>query len=155
MTNPKIPHFTDSIFYSIEQISRYLDIHGKDFFSAIDDTLTPEEYSTIDVILCHEDICQRDLAKLILKDRVRTKRILDSLYNKGIIKFYSDIKNNRLVKKMEITPFGQKKFDEVTEKIQPYLNEMCVRFTETQVSDLKKLLSLLQDALASTANLQI
>ena len=155
MTKHEIPHFTDSIFYSIKQISRYLEIQGKEFFSAIDGTLTPEEYTTIDVILCNKDICQRDLAKLILKDRVRTKRILDSLCKKGIIKFYSDIKNNRLVKKMEITEFGQEKFNNVNEKIQPYLNEMCVRFTDSQVSDLKNLLSLLQDALASTAKLQI
>ncbi|MCQ2957814.1 MAG: MarR family transcriptional regulator [Candidatus Gastranaerophilales bacterium] len=157
--NREIPHFTDSIFYSIEQIARYLEINGKEFFSAITDIITPEEFRTLDVMSCNPEICQRDLAKLILRDRVRTKRILDSLEKKGIIEFYSDLKNRRLVKKMKITENGKIIFEQtskkIKEKMQPYVNEMYKKFDESKITELKSLLKLLKNALASTAKLQV
>ena len=80
--------FTDSVVYSIEEIARYLEINGKDFFSKFTTTLTAEEFRTLDVIKYNPDICQRDLAKLILRDRVRAGRILDSLEEKKKFIYY-------------------------------------------------------------------
>ncbi len=152
----RIPHFTDSIFYSIEQIARYLQLHGKEFFATVSDgLLTPEEFKTLDVIICNPDICQRDLAKLILQDRVRTGRILDSLEEKKFIRRFVDTKNNRVVRKMEITEQGENFFNEITEKIQPYLNDLCTKFTKTQVNELNNLLGLLKNALSENVKLEV
>ena len=155
MSENTIKHFTDSIFYSIEQIARYIEINGKEFFAKLTTEVTPEEFRTLDVILCNADICQRDLAKLILRDRVRTGRILDSLEAKGLIKRFSDMKNKRLVKKMVLTELGKKYYSEVTEKLHPYLGKFYEKFTNSQLDELKKLLSLLENAVSSVTNLQI
>lgn len=155
MDNHNIKHFTDSIFYSIEQIARYLEINGKEFFQKLTAEITPEEFSTMDVIICNPDICQRDLAKLILKDRVRTGRILDSLEDKGLIRRFSDMKNKRLVKKMKLTKKGLKYFDEITQKLHPYLEKFYKKFTTNQLEELKNMLMLLENAVSTVTKLQV
>lgn len=155
MSEKNITHFTDSIYYSLEQIGRYLEINSKEFFSKITTKITPEEFRTIDVILCNPDICQRDLAKLILRDRVRTGRILDSLEEKGLIERYSDIKNKRLVKKMRLTKKGHQCFAEVTERTQPYIKILSEKFTDAQRQELKNLLGLLKNALSENVKLEV
>ncbi len=151
-----VPHFTDSMVYSIEQIAIYLEIHGKNFFSQITNgELTPEEFRTIDVILCNPNICQRDLAKLILRDRVRTGRILDALEAKGLIRRFGDMKNKRLVKKMELTEKGNKYFQDITKRVQPYLVTLCEKFSDKQIVELKKLLNSLKEVLAEIVKVPV
>jgi len=151
-----IPHFTESIFYQMEQIARYLEMEGKSFFSKITNgSLSAEEFRVLDVILCNPDICQRDLAKMILRDRVRTGRILDSLSEKNLIKRFNDVKNNRLVKKMELTELGEKYFYEISNKIHPYMQKLLENFTSTQAEELKGLLILLKQALSETVEVKV
>ena len=152
----RVPHFTDSIFYSIEQIARYLELHGKEFFATVSNgEFSLLEYKTLDIIICNPDICQRDLAKLILQDRVRTGRLLDSLEEKGFIKRFVDTKNNRVVKKMQVTKKGEDFIDNLTNKMQPYLDNLCTKFTSSQVNELKNLLELLKKALSENVKLQV
>ena len=88
-------HFTDTIFYQIELTSRYTRMLGAQLFGRLGLGLTPEEFSTLDVLSCQDSLCQRDLAKLILKDRANTGKLLDSLENKGFIERTLSVKNNR------------------------------------------------------------
>ena len=155
MSDNNVKHFTDSVFYSIDQIARYVEINGKEFFAKLTTEVTPEEFRTMDVILCNDDICQRDLAKLILRDRVRAGRILDSLEAKGLIERHSDMKNKRLVKKMSLTRTGLKYYKEITEKLHPYLEKFYKKFTDAQLEELKKLLGLLEDAISSATKVQV
>ena len=150
-----IKHFTESVFYLIEQIARYVELNGKDFFDKLSIEISPEEFRTIDVIICNPGICQRDLAKLILRDRVRTGRILDSLEEKGLIKRYSDLKNKRPVKKMELSKKGIKYYEEITSIIHPYLEKFYEKFTAKQLEELKNMLKLLESAVSLVADLQI
>jgi len=150
------PHFIESTFYKIEQIARYLEVQGKDFIEKLtNNQLSAEEFRTLDVIMCNPDICQRDLAKLILRDRVRTGRILDSLENKGLILRFSDTKNNRLVKKMELTKTGTEYFETISAKMQPYLQNLMENFTIEQGDELNQLLDLLHQALSETVKIKV
>ena len=72
-------HFTDTIFYQVELTARYTKMLGTQLFGKLGLGLTPEEFSALDIISYSEDLCQRDLAKLILKDRANTGKLLDSL----------------------------------------------------------------------------
>lgn len=152
----KIPHFSDSIFYSIEQISIYLEQHGKTFFPVVSDGIvSAEEFRTMDIIVCNPDICQRDLAKLVLKDRARVGRILDSLESKGLIKRFGDIKNNRLVKKMNLTEKGRILYEELTMKIEPFYNKFCSEFSPEQNKEMKCLLNSLKKALSEVVKITV
>lgn len=145
----EIPSFTESIPYLIEQTSRYIELHGKAFFAKIaGDIITSEEFRALDAIINNPDICQRDLAKLLLRDRVRTGRLLDSLENKNLITRFGDLKNKRLVKKMKLTQQGENLFNELIQKFKPHVEILRKNFTDKQVEELKTLLNSLKSALA-------
>ena len=116
-----IKHYTESIHYDIEQKDKIIKLVTAQLFNKLNFDIVPEEYSALDVISCHSGICQRDLAKLIFKDRANTGRILNSLETKGLITRFVDTKNNRLVRKMAMTEAGYKKLNEINLKFEKAL----------------------------------
>ena len=81
----KYEHFIDSIYYQLEQTAKYCRSLGMQLFQKLDLPINLDEFVVLDTLLGHEGICQRDLAKLILKDRPSTGRLLNSLEEKGYI----------------------------------------------------------------------
>ena len=140
---PKCLHYTDTLNYEIEQVARLLRLISVRVFEKLEIDVTPDEYVALDTILCNSGICQRDLAKLILKDRANTGRILDSLEEKGLITRFIDTKNNRLVKKMGLTESGVKKIHQINKKIEGFINSSKRKLTDEELenihSSLKKL----------------
>lgn len=117
-------HYTDSIYYELEQTSRLMKKITSQLFVKLDIDLTMDEYAALDTVSINAGICQRDLAKLLLKDRANTGRILDSLEQKGFITRFIDTKNNRLVKKMGITEDGLRELNMINTKIERYLKSL-------------------------------
>jgi len=115
-----VEHYTDSIHYELEQTSRLMKMLGKQLFEKLEICITMDEYAALDTISINAGICQRDLAKLIIKDRANTGRILDSLEQKGFITRFIDTKNNRLVKKMGITEKGYNELNFINNKIKSH-----------------------------------
>ncbi|MBR6099089.1 MarR family transcriptional regulator [bacterium] len=124
----KIPHYTESIFYELKQMARILKFHADQVFEELNFEISPGEYCTLDIIMCNPSLCQRDLSKLLLLDRANTGRILNNLEAKGLIVRTVDTKNNRLIKKVDITKDGSDelnrinhliidKYHKITEKI--------------------------------------
>ena len=99
MTQAEIKHYTNTLYYDLELTAIYCRMLGSQLIEKIYPNMNDYELRALDAIYCHPKICQRDLAKLILKDRANTGRIVDSLEKKGFIKRYNDTKNKRLVKK--------------------------------------------------------
>ena len=104
--------FSQSVFYKISQLSIYIEKLAQNFFEIRNVDISHDEFSALNLILNHPNICQRDLAKLILRDRVRTGRILNSLEDKGYVKRTNTTKNNRLVRLVSITKAGEKFYKE-------------------------------------------
>ena len=112
-------HYIESIYYQLEQTARYCRYLGSQIFQKLDMPVSMDEFVTMDTISLNDGMCQRELAKLILKDRANTGRILNSLEEKGYIERFVDTKNNRLVRKMRLTPEGR----EITTKFSKVLRE--------------------------------
>lgn len=127
MTNIDIGHYTDSIHYELEQTSRMMKMLTNQIFNKLDINVSLDEYIALDTVSVNAGICQRDLAKLILKDRANTGRILNELEQKGFITRFIDTKNNRLVKKMGITETGLQELDGINNKIKTYLSGVTKR----------------------------
>ncbi len=123
-TNIREIHFTDSIHYELAKTAKLMKMLTMQLFDKLKIEISLDECSALDMIACNDGICQRDLAKLILKDRANTGRILDSLEEKGFIKRFVDTKNNRLVKKMGMTRKGLKALREISDKIISYLENV-------------------------------
>ncbi len=140
MTDNGIGHYTDSIHYELEQTSRLMNMLTNQLFKKLELSITFDEYIALDTVSINAGICQRDLAKLILKDRANTGRILNELEQKGFITRFIDTKNNRLVKKMEITETGLQELNSINNKIKTYLSGVTKRIPPEDVDKVRDIL---------------
>ena len=148
-------HFTDTIFYQIELTAKYCKLLGQQVFEKFNLGISLEEYSVLDVLTINESLCQRDIAKLILKDRANTGKLLDTLASKNLISRELTVKNNRPVKLVKITEEGIKKINEVAEKARPNYNLVKEKINNRNISKVGDLLKELRDILKETIEIQI
>lgn len=148
-------HYTDSIYYQLEQTAKYCRYLGMQMFQKLQLPVTLDEFAALDTILINEGICQRDLAKLILKDRPNTGRILNSLEKKGYIERYADTKNNRLVRKMKITEEGKRISAEVTKILKAYINKIPKVYSEEDKSKLRESIIRFRESLEQEVEMKI
>ncbi len=151
----KIMHYTDSPSYELELTSKYCKALLIKLFNQVCSEITPEEFAVLDTVSCHKGFCQRDLAKLILRDRANTGRVLDSLEKKGFIKRSNDTKNNRLVRIVNITPSGEVILKELTLRFQPIHEKMCKIFSEEDLLILRASLKKVREAISQIVDMQI
>lgn len=152
---PKAVHYIDSIYYDLELTSNAMKALGNQLFERFGVGITPAEHAALDTIFCNAGICQRDLAKLILKDRANTGRILDSLEEKGLITRFIDLKKNRLVKKMGVTEKGHAKLVEVNVKIEAYLRDIRVAVSDEEIEHLQNSLKKFRENILEVVNMNI
>ena len=151
----KCQHYTDSIFYQFEQTAKYCRFLGVQVFQKLNMPISPDEFYALDVIMMHDNICQRELAKLILKDRPNTGRILDSLEEKGYIERFADTKNNRLVRRMKITDTGKKITEETSERLREYISNLAKIFSDEDKNRLKELIIRFRENLEKEVEMKI
>lgn len=148
-------HYIDSIYYDLELTANVIKTMGTQLFEKMNFGLSPLEHAALDTISCNSGICQRDLAKLLLKDRANTGRILDSLEAKNLITRIIDTKNNRLVRKLGLTDKGKKKLKEVQAKIEETLNEVRKSISDDEIFQIQNSLKLLRKSILETVNVNI
>ena len=151
----KCQHYTDSIFYQFEQTAKYCRFLGVQVFQKLNMPISPDEFYALDVIMMHDNICQRELAKLILKDRPNTGRILDSLEEKGYIERFADTKNNRLVRRMKITDTSKKITEETSERLREYISNLPKIFSDEDKNRLKELIIRFRENLEKEVEMKI
>lgn len=150
-----IIHFQNSVLFEIEQISKYVHELAKDFFKEHKILITHEEFRTLDVLFCNPECCQRDLAKLILRDRIYTGRLIDSLEKKGLIERRNDTKGKRLVKRMTITEKGIECYKSTIKAIQPQFKKLEKKFTLEQMRELRTTLQRLKQNISEIVKIKI
>jgi len=148
-------HYTDSIFYEIELTAKYCKMLGTQFFDKINAGITPDEYIVLDTILTNPEICQRDIAKSILKDRANTGKILDSLEKKGYIERILTTKNNYPVRMAKLTELGHQKVKYISDTEKPYTDIVREKFEEMDVARIKTNLKKLREELKQILEIQI
>ena len=148
-------HFTDTIFYQIELTARYSKMLGTQLFGKLGIGLTPEEFSALDSIIANCELCQRDLAKLILKDRANTGKLLDSLESKGLITRELAVKNNRPVKIVKITEQGKEVYKETYNKLSPHHKIVEEKIANSDLAKVGELLKELREILEDTIDIDI
>lgn len=148
-------HYTQSIFYDLEFTTKYIKRMGYNYCSELNMGVGPEELLALDIIYLNPGICQRDLAKKLLKDRAGTGRVLLQLEAKGFVERFVDTKGNRLVRKMKLTESGENMLGLATEKIKPYVKKLKEAFSEEDKNQLKNLLDKFRRILAGNVTTQI
>lgn len=148
-------HYTDSLNYELERTARALKLRGVQVFNELGIQVTTEEYCALDIISCHDEICQRDIAKYLLKDRANTGRILNSLEEKKLITRTEQRRNNRLIKKIELTKDGKANLNEITKKLEDHFNQMVSPFESQKVKELIESMKLFRKNLENALELKI
>ena len=148
-------HFRDTIFYQIELTARYCKLLGAQVFEQFAVGLSVEEYSILDTLLAMDGLCQRDLAKLILKDRANTGKLLDGLEKKGYIIRTLSIKNNRPVKLIEITEEGKNRVEDAARIIRPHYTAIKEQIDNSDIAKVGDLLAELSSILNESLKIQI
>lgn len=155
--NKLVKHFTDSIYYELERTARVLKMFGTQVFEKLNAGLAPDEHAALDTISCNPDICQRDLAKLILKDRANTGKVLNILEEKGMIERFVDTKNNRLVRRTRITPKGELTLKEINIKLEKMFNETRVacKISHEEINNIQDSIKKLRLSFEELVNMKI
>lgn len=148
-------HFINSIYYQLEQTAKYCKYLGNQLFEKLNLPISLDEFVILDTVSIHGEICQRDLAKLILKDRPTTGRLLNSLEEKGLIKRFADTKNNRLVRKTKLTAKGEKLLEEMTKVLKDYFAGLPEILSGEKVVELKQRISEFREGLEKEVEMKI
>lgn len=148
-------HFTGSIFYEIELTAKYCKMLGSQVFEQFNAGINREEFAILDTLSANPGICQRDLAKLVVRDRANTGKILDSLEKQGLVKRKLSIKNNRPVKVTELTEKGIQKTKEVTAIVKPHMDLVKEKLQNSDLARLSIMLQEFREVLNSTLEMKI
>ena len=148
-------HYIDSIYYQLELTAKYCRYLGSQLIEKIGIPLSLDEVVTLDTLASNGEMCQRDLAKLILKDRPSTGRILNTMEQRGYITRIADTKNNRLIRKIILTEDGKKTLSEITSKLKDYLQKIHQVFPSEKIESMKKSMNDFREILKKEVEINI
>ena len=155
MKKEEIGHYVDSAIYLMEQTVTYSKIKGAQFFNDLKMGITIDQFVALDAIYSSNDICQRDLSKLILKDRSNTGRILNILEEKGFITRAIETKGKRLVKKIYITNKGKNLVEKSMPKLKVAFFQVFENISDEEFEILRIVLRKMKESLSKTTSIQI
>lgn len=155
MIEKDVKHFYDSIFHEILKTAIYARVKGTQYFNKLDLGITFEQYIALDAIYAKGEICQRDLSKLILKDRSNTGRLLTALEKGEFIERKVETKNNRLIKKLYITEKGKNLLEIQGEKIRENTRYIFDGMKQEDFDTLRRLLKQIRECISEDTCMQI
>ena len=134
-------NYSKSIYYNIRLTSRYLKAFIAQVLEKMNIGLSSDELFTLNILKCDGPMCQRDLAKLLFKDRANTGKIARGLQEKGLIIIKAEQKVKRLVKNLSITKKGIELLNKITELNKPILDKISEKFSDEEYKNLISILS--------------
>lgn len=148
-------HYTESIVYLMEQVVVYFKIKGAQFCTQMNMGVTIDQFAILDALYTNGDVCQRDLSKIVLKDRSNTGRILNILEELGLTKRIAETKGKRLVKKVYLTDEGRKIVEDSHVKLKAGFHQIFDNVSSEEFKALRQTLDKLKSNLSETTSIQI
>lgn len=156
LKNRMVKDFTDSLFYHIKMTEKCFKMFGKHIEMKLDLPVSLDELAALTVIQASEGrIHQRDLAKLLLKDRANTGRLLDNLENDGYISRTVITKNGRPAKGITITEIGFDVINKSNDEIIPIFQKILDKVSIEEIECVKGILSKLRKIIEETIVIEI
>ena len=155
MSINKLKAYTDTIKYEIDKSSVYLGAKCSQIFDSFNFGITVEQYYILDTVYHNPNICQRDIAKLMLKDRSNTGRFLNILEEKGLISRQLDTKGKKMVKKVMITQKGIETVERIHPVLLDYYMHALEGITQEEIDTVKIILQKLCTTLSKNTSMQI
>lgn len=147
--------YSDRLPYMVEKAAIYFRLRGSIIFSNANADLTLEQFVTLETIAFNPHICQRDLSKLVLKDRSNITRILNILEAKNLISREVSTKNKRPVKTMKLTDKGTETVNKYSSILKDDIEDFLSDFSPQEMIIMKNTLDKIIEKISKTANIQI
>lgn len=128
-------HYIDSIVYLMEQTAICCKYMGEQIFKEAGLGINADQYAVLDTISINQSIHQSDLARLLLKDRSYTSRILDTLEEMNFIERKIETKGKRLVKRVYTTEKGMEMLKSFQEKLKPHFNKLIEEIEDDAMTE--------------------
>lgn len=146
--------YEESLFYQINSCARYFHLVFEQFVKELNLGISGLEHLALNIIIDTKECCQRDLARIILKDRANTGKLANSLEEKGLIKIELKTKNNRPVKILTPTQKGIKMNNKIRSITDPIVKKIQDEITddiiENTISNLKNLKNIVKNIIKTT-----
>ena len=130
--------YEDSLFYQIHVSAKIFHMLFDQFFKELKIGLSANEHLALKVISETKDCCQRDLARILLKDRSNTGKLVNFLKEQGYIEIKLSTKNNRPVKILTITKKGSKIIDKMSKITEPIVKKIQSEISKEVIEETKK-----------------
>ena len=148
--------FIDSLYYQIKLTEKCSKMLAKQVEEKMDLEITLDELTALGTInLYNGEIHQRDLARILLKDRANTGRMLNNLETKGYIKRVEKTKNKRQANIILLTEKGSTTLGKLTKIIKPMFDDVHERLAEYDIEYLKNGIKRLREAMEETIEIHI
>ena len=154
-TNNIAQGFINSLYYQIKLTEKCSKMLAKQLEAKLELEITLDELTVLSTIsLYNGEIHQRDLAKILLKDRPNTGRMLDNLESKGYILRVEKTKNKRQANMVNLTEKGQETLCNLTNIIRPMFDNVHKSMTY-DIDYLKKGLTELRELMKKEIDIHI
>ncbi len=130
--------YEDSLFYQIHVSAKIFHMLFDQFFKELKIGLSANEHLALKIISETKDCCQRDLARILLKDRSNTGKLVNFLKEQGYIEIKLSTKNNRPVKILTITKKGSKIIDKMSKITEPIVKKIQSEISKEVIEETKK-----------------
>ena len=147
--------YIDSAYYNIRLTSRFIKAFIAQELKKLNVNITTDEVFALDILKKKGAMSQRDLAKILFRDRANTGKIAMGLKEKGLIEINAEQKNNRLIKQLSLSKKGAEFLNEVIEKSKPVFDKISQQFTPQEEELLRTVLNKLRTSLGSIIDSQI
>lgn len=117
-------NYTESTYYQLRLTARYVEKFTQQLFEKISSKITFDEFLVLEILKAEGVMCQRDMAKILLKDRANTGKILNSLLQKGYVVIKIEEKNKRIVKNIHLTQNGIDYVSMLKTKMEPLIEKV-------------------------------
>lgn len=141
--------------YQIEKASVYIRLKGALLLNKLNAGITLEQFITLDAISSGEGVCQRDLAKILLKDRSNVTRILNALEKKELVYRQTASKGKRIVKAAYLTEKGRELMSKYADILKNDLNNFLSQFDKEKLLIMEEMLREISTKISENANIQI
>ena len=101
------------------------------------------------------DIHQRDIAKMLFKDRANTGKMLNKLEEKGYIEKFEKVRNKRQVNILTLTEEGLKTIEYMRLELEPIFNGIEKRISREDEKIAKRHLQNVRDVITEAIELDI
>ncbi len=132
--------YEDSLFYQIHVSAKIFHMLFDQFFKELEIGLSANEHLALKIISETKDCCQRDLARILLKDRSNTGKLVNYLKEKGYVEIKLTTKNNRPAKILTVTTKGAKIIDEMSKISEPIVEKIQSEISQETIEKTKKTL---------------